>query len=475
MFGKEYEEVGSNNKGLILKSSGDIKIQWGKKFINLLDENGNINSQIKNIIQEISSISNAKQNGFYIVDNSVYLKFNNKIIEISSDYGNTYVSFLTEQNNSEEQKYKALKNIGFVYPNQETSNVYPTNGIIYFEDSQQLYIVENGNLKEYNVTIPKPYSEQFVISKDSSDSSEGAIIIEGSGIDNCLKFDTLKIYSNKSNSVIYFKNELNFNINNKSVLNLTTSGIETENIQSFGADKNSGFRIYKINNKYVLDIDKINPRESISELKSNISTKSYNKENIILDTNIISSNENNQVTLNYQFSFKYENKYQVGDIIRTYIEVQLDEDNFYTLIPVQFQITGISELNQAITDNITYLIQETDENISKLYKIIENDGVEERYPRYTTIQNSYCYLSNNQDLVIGELQQSDKYNNKETGIISKQNILYSTKFDKDGSGSTVFPFYSSELEQELENHYNDPTYENVIPTIKIIKRLIAGT
>lgn len=470
IFGKGFEEIGSSDKGLILKSTGNVKIQWGKKFINLLDKDGNINAQIKDIIKSVSSISDVKENGFYIIEDNLYAKVGNKIIEVGSKSGATYVSFLEEQENEGEQKYTALKNIGLVYPKQQNSNKYPTNGIIYFEDSQQLYIVEKGSIKEYQISIPKPYTKQFVISKNSGDS-EGAIVIEGAGVDNCLKFDTLKIYSEGQNTTFDFVKELGFNIGKERILTLNSFGIETNNIQSEGADNNHGFRIREISDKYILDIDRINSREPIQvESISNLS-KSYGKENVILNTVV---EELQPSGTQYTFSLKYKNEYQVGDIIQTSLEAQLEGDNFYTIIPMQFQVSEIVS-NKVVATSISYLITETPENSSKLYKTIVDENTTIKRPRYQIVQNSQCYLVSNKDLTLGKLQQADKYNNKENGIISKQNILYSAKFDKEGSGANVFPFYSTELETELESHYNDQAYENVIPTIKVIKRLIAGT
>lgn len=483
MFGRGYEEVGDSKKGLILKNSGKVKIQWGNKFIDLLDSNGNLNVKVQSLIKKVSSEQDMKQDGFYYLNDGLVAKIGDNILEVASDSGTVYVSFLQEQETTNEQKYTALKNIGFVYKDINKQNIYPKNGIIYIENEQALYIVNEGQLSKYVAQIPNPFTEQFIIRKnENQQSSEGALIIEGEGASNSLKFNTLKIYSEGFNSILQSDREFQFNVNNNRVVTMNQSGIYSNGIQSYNASDTYGYRIQQSNGKYVLDIDKINVREPIlTEVeKYNIPQRIYNKENIILSTTSVYNDETNAF-VKYIFNLKYKNSYNVeniiyniynvGDIIKTYVEVS-ENDYKKLIVPVSITITEISpqnsEENYICATSITPLIQ-TEENITDIY-------------------NSHCFLykklvnselKNNQDLIIGELDQSDRYktdqnNSISNGIISKQNIFYSAKFDKEGTGNQIFPFYTQALYNELNsnNNYKSNDYKYVIPPIQIVNNIV---
>lgn len=59
IFGSEHQEVGSLDQNLILNTAGKIKVRFGSKFIDLINENGELNfpneilKKIKSLEEEI--------------------------------------------------------------------------------------------------------------------------------------------------------------------------------------------------------------------------------------------------------------------------------------------------------------------------------------------------------------------------------------------------------------------------------------
>jgi hypothetical protein len=68
----------------------------------LLDNDGNINCGLKNIINQVSSKDSIKKNGFYYLDGSLIACVGGNKITLSSESGNTFVSFLVEQETTSE-------------------------------------------------------------------------------------------------------------------------------------------------------------------------------------------------------------------------------------------------------------------------------------------------------------------------------------------------------------------------------------
>lgn len=59
LFGRVFEEIGSSTSDLLLKTKGKVKIQWGNKFIDLINEEGVVSypkDQIKKLIENIITV-----------------------------------------------------------------------------------------------------------------------------------------------------------------------------------------------------------------------------------------------------------------------------------------------------------------------------------------------------------------------------------------------------------------------------------
>lgn len=365
-FGRNYEEIGSSDKGLILKNSGKIKIQWGKKFIDLLDSNGNINTQSQNLIKSVSSTSGIQQDGFYYINGSLIAKIGENIVELSSESNSVYVSFLQKQEASSKEKYQALQNIGFIYPSLNDYNVYPTNGIVYIEDSQTLYIVNNGKLSKFQTSISNSTEGQFVIT--GNNTSEGALIIEGTGSSNSLKFNSLKIYSNDNTSIFEANEDIQFLINNNEVVTINSNGLETNSIQSKDASESYGYRINEQDNKYVLDIDDVYIRNfSLQQFFETI-LNLYKDEELLVDSVNIQIQGTGEATINVTSNLSWNVVSEEVSLSKNY---GIGNDSFNIICDISEEKQSTIIVKDILYDKLNELYPDNTEILNKHIKTIE--------------------------------------------------------------------------------------------------------
>lgn len=137
VFNSNYEELGSLNKNLVLQTQGKVKIRYGKKFIDLLDNNGNLNVSVPKL-KKVDSVDDIKSDGIYLVDDTIYIYISDELIAIGgSNSGN--ISYANSQDLTEEQINQAQRNIGLVY--DSISDVKISNGIVIINN--ELYKVVN--------------------------------------------------------------------------------------------------------------------------------------------------------------------------------------------------------------------------------------------------------------------------------------------------------------------------------------------
>lgn len=365
-FGRNYEEIGSSDKGLILKNSGKIKIQWGKKFIDLLDSNGNINTQSQNLIKSVSSTSGIQQDGFYYINGSLVAKIGENIVELSSESNSVYVSFLQKQEASSQEKYQALQNIGFIYPSLNDYNVYPTNGIVYIEDSQTLYIVNNGKLSKFQTSISNSTEGQFVIT--GNNTSEGALIIEGTGSSNSLKFNSLKIYSNDNISIFEANEDIQFLINNNEVVTINSNGLETNSIQSKDASEQYGYRINEQDNKYVLDIDDVYIRNFSLQQFFEAILNLYKDEELLVDSVNIQIQGTGEATINVTSNLSWNVVSEEVSLSKNY---GIGNDSFNIICDVSEEKQSTIIVKDILYDKLNELYPDNTEILNKHIKTIE--------------------------------------------------------------------------------------------------------
>lgn len=379
-FGKSHSVVGETSSDLLLRCRGGIKVQWGNKFIDLI-KNGKINVD-SNIIHKTDSVG--VKDGIYVIgdgeDQQVVLLVNGEQIALKGEVGTTYVSFQSEQETTAEQKHTALQNIGFIYETQQDIiEDSLQNGIIYVEEDQKLYIINDGNLSEYTLQIPNPYPKQFTIQKTDI-NTQGALVIRGESISNSLKFNSLDIYSNGKDTYIDAQGGIYFRYGNQTKVSISNDStsfsdpVIANTFQSQGASSDSGFQLSVIDGKSTLRVDNLVVRNSTDSASMLYPTYWYYKTNIISSAKLKEAEETGEGTETeetqveqYIVQTVYTNEFQVGDSVCVWSRIQ--NEDYYKLVKISFIVSAIEGIKMTLD------LQQGSESISNIADAIVNQTI----------------------------------------------------------------------------------------------------
>lgn len=475
MFGRSYSQAGSSNSDFVIKTKGQVKIQWGNKFIDLIKD-GKINADMKFIFQRDSV---GVKDGIYIIgdgDNQqVILSVNGNQINLKGEIGTTYVSFQSEQETTSEQKYTALQNIGFIYRNlsEVTSNSLQ-NGIIYVEQEQKLYIVQNGALSEFTIEFPNPYTRQFVIQK--SDSSTGALLIVGNGIENSLAFDTFYLYSANNGVYLDSNGEIYFRISEQEKVKITQDtaifniDVTSRMFKSPSATESSGFRLYFQDGESTLEVDNLKVRNQKEDSQVSMIYPIYwnYKNNIILSVEEM-DNPDDPTETGFGLILAFENEFEVGQLLYTYVPILDETTGSYQkiLLPLQVEM-----LNTEGNKNTVYTSIREDLIEQEILQSLDTSIVFEQLKGQTVflvqINGETLTLLRKKDRNIDlvEVQQPEDASNDNT-VISRLGDLSPLQKNERNSGTEIliegFGVYSNNaafLKARYTSDYNLPISDN---------------
>lgn len=377
LFGKNYQEAGSASSPLLLRSNGEIKLQWGNKFIDLV-KNGKINSEAKDCIFTVDTSDEIKANGIYLVteDSSIWINVEDTKAKLS-DNDTTYVSFLTEQKTTPEQKQQALTNLGLIYENIDALNkANLITGLAYVVESNKLYLIQNKVVSEYQVAAALPTSGKF------DDLTISNLTIKNDTINSSQLILTI-------NNIPYL--QLNDNV-------LCSVPFLVDKLQSINYNYNkSGFALYQDNGKSILDIDSINWRNIDSELPKN--QKTYSTYTILGSFNIVTevTDESSETESLYKLQLKYPNtislklsNYILAELETTYniflltTKVQVQDDISYNQIVLDKNIPETHQLYVKFSDSSTKLYSRNDAklfdiNLTVAEAYLYNNGIDTKY------------------------------------------------------------------------------------------------
>lgn len=454
MFGKTYNTIGSTDSNFIIKTKGDLKVQWGGKFIDVI-KNGKLASAGADILKVASSSDDISSNGVYLVPtdegNEVWVSIDGTKVNISNEGGDSYVSFLTDQEEiTSDQKYRALTNIGFYYDTLDEAKSQDIKaGIVFVVQENKFYVSINGELQEYKTSQ--------TISQDTNFDE--------------ITIGQLRIYSQDSTSYINSKEHLEITINDIPYILLNSDGIVTKKnliigsgnyIQSEGATDSSGFRIYMSGNKSIIEVDSIIERDLKNVLENQTIYSSIS--NIVTSASFQSEGE-------VLLELRYENQFQQGQnvYVQSSENIEDEEDNSN-----QITSTNIYEVLYADDSSITIGAQDVPNCVGHYIYLADEVVIKMEGNSMNILEKGVIHSK------IGEVKEQDFSEQLENcqesqevsaGIYSDNFIgLNSKLYDSVFKKRCDYPKYDESV--EIPEDFQDEKYNKAVPNVEWIKELI---
>lgn len=410
LFGRTYSEVGNSNSDFIIKTRGQVKIQYGKKFIDIIKD-GKLNVNV-DIFKKVDSSSNIKENGIYYCndDESIYIQIEEQTIQIRDGADSTYVSYINKQETSPEQKQQAQTNIGLVFNTLGEAQDQIISGFVYILEDQSFYTVTDSNFSKLEFDIPNPYLKQLSIKRNDSESG-GALKLIGDNKQNGLTINSYtNIYENGGDTII--ENEYGNIIiiqNNKSVFTIDNKGITSlvdvitkesfigNNIHSTDfLEGNTGYRLYYNNStgKSILEVDQIIERDA--QNMNNI-IRTYSEGSIAINTELVMQDGEDIIFSGISFTSSPElQTLKVGDILeiqpylnftRTYTEEDedgntIEEELEYlqkVAILIQVETINNAQISCKFLSQITQLEEQYKVNTVDYGEVIVSGNLNEQF------------------------------------------------------------------------------------------------
>lgn len=413
MFGKTYNTIGSTDSNFIIKTKGDLKVQWGGKFIDII-KNGKLASAKTDILKVASSSDDISSNGVYLVPtdegNEIWVSIDGTKVNIAGEVGTTYVSFLTEQKEvTVDQKYTALVNAGLYYETLEKAQQAGVKaGLIFVVSEGKLYVVKDGILSEYT-PVGTSQSDNDIKNAFFDEITVGELKIYKEGAAMSIDSTDLQLYVNQ---------QLCASIGNVIKPYFSISMQDGTYIQSEGATQDTGFRIYKKGTESILEIDSIVWRNKNEDLGIQTST---------MNTAVIYSTHSNTIlsaeqsengvvcTLGHQNQFNVGQKVYVFLGLSPHISVSYQEEESSVVIIARLDNDLLA--SQDIQIEVDYSVNEVLSSGTIVIPSGSNSG--------DLIINSseafglvdYRKVSGPEDVIIGDTVSKNSF--VEFGIIGK--------------------------------------------------------